>query len=108
MWNNSELEIYLQYQRLTNYYFEPIWCNIEADRLDTLINEASQKLMQINKPVRIYKDSKYLEVAQLSILDLIKEIHQENLITWIPVNFKDRKELGEWLKNQVLKETQLN
>ena len=103
MWNNSELEIYLQYQRLTNYYFEPIWCNIEADRLDTLINEASKKLLQINKHVRFYKGSKYLDTAQLSILDLIKHVYSDSLITWIPVNFKNKEELSEYLKNIMVK-----
>lgn len=99
MWSKQELEIYLNYQRLSNYYFEPVWCNIDVDQLDRLQCEAEKKLMQINKPVKVYKDSEYLKTVQLSTVKFIEEVYQDNLIIWIPVNFKNGKELGEWIKN---------
>lgn len=108
MWNNQELEIYLKYERLTNLYFEPIWCNIEADRLQELIDDAKKELLLINKHIRVYKDFEYLDTVQLSTLNFIKEIHPDNLITWIPINFKNRKELGAWIRKQVFNAKLLN
>jgi hypothetical protein len=99
MWNNQELEMFWNYQRLSNYYFEPVWCDIEIDQLERLQYEAEKKLMQVNKPVKVYKDYKYLKTVQLSAVKFIEDIFSKSLIIWIPVNFENLKEFRKKIEN---------
>ena len=108
LWSKSELEIFLQYQRLINFTFDCIWIDLEEEDRRNALDDLINQMVIINKPVKVYINDEYSKTVNFSLIPFIEQEIKQKLILWIPVNFKDGKDMLAYLENQVLKEIYYN
>lgn len=108
LWTSEELEVYIKYQRFNNLLYECFWVNLEDDEVELIKKNLHKQMLNINKPVKIYLDFKYIKTIKYSLMDFVKEELPDKLLTWIPVNFNTRQEMVKFLKNHIQRELQLN
>lgn len=107
-WTKSELEIFLQYQRLINTTFDCIWIDLEEEDRRNALDDLFNQMIVINKPVKVYINCEYTKTVNFSIIPFIEQEITQKLISWIPVNFKDGKDMVNYLETQIEKEMNLN
>lgn len=108
IWTKQELEVYINYCKLNNLKYECIWINMEDDEVKIGIESLHKQMLQIDKPVRIYLNSEYVDTVRYSLIDFVKEQQSDRLLTWIPVNFETGQKMLEFLDNHIQKELTLN
>jgi hypothetical protein len=107
-WTKAELEIFLQYQRLINTTFDCIWIDLEEEDRRNALDDLFKKMVVINKPVKVYINCEYAKTVNFSIIPFIEQEIKQKLISWVPVNFMDGKDMLAFLESQLLKETTAN
>jgi len=107
-WTKNELEVYLNYCKLNNLKYECVWVNMEDVEREKALLIIHKQMLKIDKPVKFYLNSEYLKTVRYSLISFIKEEFPNNLITWIPDNFKTKQDVVEYLELHVQKEMQFN
>jgi hypothetical protein len=107
-WTKAELEIFLQYQKLINLTFDCIWIDLEDEDRRNALDNLFNQMVVINKPVKVYINSEYTKSVNFSLIPFIEQEITQKLISWVPVNFKDGKDMLTYLEKQLLKETSAN
>ena len=102
-WTKAELEIFLQYQKLINLTFDCIWIDLEEEDRRNALDDLFNQMVLINKPVKVYINDEYTKTVNFSLIPFIEQEIKQKLISWIPVNFMDGKDMLAFLENQVLK-----
>lgn len=108
LWTKEELGIYIQYQKYNNLLYECVWVNLEDDEVELIKKNLQKQMLKINKPVRIFIDSEYIQTLNYSLINFVKEEIPDKLLTWIPANFKTRQEMLRFLETNFKKESQFN
>jgi len=107
-WTKAELYIFLQYQRLINTTFDCIWIDLEEVDRRNALDDLFNKMIKINKPVKVYFNNEYIKTVNFSFVPFIEQEIKQKIISWVPINFKDGKDMLAYLENQLLKETTAN
>lgn len=108
LWTKPELEIFLQYQRLINFTFDCIWIDLEEEDRRNALDNLFNQMVVINKPVKVFINDEYTKTVNFSLIPFIEQEITQKLISWVPVNFTNGKEMLNYLENQLSKEIEYN
>lgn len=108
IWTKEELEVYLKYQKLCNCSYDCIWVDMDDEDRDSAIKRLRKEMIKINKPVKFYLNSEYINTIDYSLIDFVQDETPNRLLTWIPNNFNTKQDMVEFLDNHIEKELQSN
>ncbi|HAF28294.1 MAG TPA: hypothetical protein DCG75_04520 [Bacteroidales bacterium] len=108
MWSKEELQVYISYCKLNNLKYECVWINMNDDERLNLLGKLHQKMLQIDKSVKVYLDFEYVDSLRYSLIDFVKDEMPNKLLTWIPDNFSTKQEMVKYVDNYVKKELYWN
>ncbi len=101
-WNKIELELFLEYQKYSNYLFIHLWQDLDIEDINSYLMELETKMCIVNKFVNIYKKNELVEIVRFIDIGKIEDEY-ENLLIWFPVNFKDKNEMLNYLTEELKK-----
>jgi len=74
---------------------------------DNALKILHKHMLKIDKPVKVYLDFEYIKTIRYTLLDFVKEELPDKLLTWIPNNFKTKKEMAVFLDAYIEKNSRL-
>ena len=81
---------------------------LEEEDVELALEKLHEEMIKIDKPVKIYLDTKYVKTIRYSLIDFIQDEFPDKLLIWIPDNFESGKDMVKFLDNNIHKEMQLN
>jgi hypothetical protein len=101
-WNQKELNTYLEYQKYSNLFFIHIWEDLDIDLINSYLIKLEAKMCIYNKFVNIFKKNNLIEIVRFNDIEKI-ESQYEDLLIWVPINFKNKKEMLYYLMEEFKK-----
>ena len=107
-WTKEELEVFINYCKLNNIKYDCIWMELEEEDVELALEKLHKEMIKIDKPVKIYLDTKYIKTIRYSLIDFIKEEYPNKILTWIPDNFESGKAMVKFLDKHIKQEVKNN
>jgi len=108
LWTKQVHEVFINYCKLNNIKYDCIWIELEEEDVELALEKLHKEMVKIDKPVKIYLDTKYVKTIRYSLIDFILEEYPNKLLTWIPDNFESGKDMVKFLDNNIKQEIQNN
>jgi|GEM_PF-2042139 len=107
-WTKEELEVFINYCKLNNIKYGCIWMELEEEDVELALEKLHKEMVKIDKPVKIYLDTKYVKTIPYSLIDFIQEEYPNKLLTWIPDNFESGKDMVSFIDEYIQFELKCN